>query len=93
MSYFESYEILGLPLENVRGHAFDNGANIGKRIYWGVNNDKKINHCASSTQCVCHSLNLVINDMAKSSLDGKIINIVQKLYLIFLHHILGKPFF
>lgn len=43
---------------------------------------RNINPCAFFTPCGSHSLNLVINGTAKSSLEGvNFFNIVQKLYL------------
>lgn len=75
---------LGLSLENIRGQGYDNGSNM-KGIQSGVQaRIKDINPRAFYVPCSSHSLNLVVNDMAKSSLEATIFfNTVQKIYVFF----------
>ncbi|GBM64602.1 hypothetical protein AVEN_19348-1 [Araneus ventricosus] len=72
---------LGLPSANMRGQGYDNGANM-KGEHVGVQaNIRNLNPRAFFIPCGSHSLNLVVNDMAKSSLEGtNFFVIVQKLY-------------
>lgn len=75
---------LGLPLQNMRGQGYDNGSNMkGSRA--GVQaRIRNLNPRAFYVPCSSHSLNLVVNDMAKSSLEvGNFFNIVQKIYVFF----------
>lgn len=80
----EQLSELGLSLENIRGQGYDNGSNM-KGIQNGVQaRIKNINPRAFYVPCSSHSLNLVVNDMAKSSLEAThFFNIVQKLYVFF----------
>lgn len=74
----------GLDLINCRGQGYDNGANMkGKKN--GV--QQKIlnkNPLAAFIPCGCHSLNLVLCDAAKSSLDSvNLFGILGRIYTIF----------
>lgn len=77
-------ENLNLEVGNIRGQGYDNGSNM-KGIHAGV--QKRIldmNPKAFFVPCSCHSLNLVVNDAAKTT--GSIANyfsIVQELYVFF----------
>ncbi|GBN03808.1 Zinc finger MYM-type protein 1 [Araneus ventricosus] len=74
----------GLPLASMRGQGYDNGANM-KGEQAGVQAKiRNLNPRAFLISCDSHSLNLVVNDMAKSSLEGaNFFHIVQKLYSFF----------
>lgn len=80
----EQLSALGLSLENIRGQGYDNGSNM-KGIQSGVQaRIRNINPRAFYVPCSSHSLNLVVNDMAKSSLEATIFfNTVQKIYVFF----------
>ncbi|KAK5647971.1 hypothetical protein RI129_002863 [Pyrocoelia pectoralis] len=75
---------LGLPLQNMRGQGYDNGSNM-KGSRGGVQaRIRNLNPRAFYVPCSSHSLNLVVNDMTKSSLEvGNFFNIVQKIYVFF----------
>lgn len=73
-----------IELDDLRGQGYDNGANMrGKNI--GL--QKKIldmNPRAFYVPCAAHSLNLVVNDAAKSSLEiTNFFCIVQEIYAFF----------
>ncbi|XP_046745549.1 zinc finger MYM-type protein 1-like [Diprion similis] len=75
---------LGIPIGNMRGQGYDNGANMkGKRS--GVQNRiLQINPRATFVPCSCHSLNLVVHDAAAAS--GETVgffDIIQQLYVFF----------
>lgn len=73
-----------LPLGDMRGQGYDNGANMkGDRA--GVQRRiRNLNPRAFFVPCSAHSLNLVVNDMAKSSLQAaNFFNIVQKIFVFF----------
>lgn len=78
----EQLSTLGLSLENIRGQGYNNGSNMK-----GIHSDvqariKNINPRAFYVPCSSHSLNLVVKDMPKSSLEAKFfLNIVQKIYM------------
>ncbi|GBL53679.1 hypothetical protein AVEN_192415-1 [Araneus ventricosus] len=54
----------------MRGQGYDNGANMKGELAGVQAKIRNINSCAFLIQCGSHSLNLVVNDMAKSSLEG-----------------------
>ncbi|KAL9293636.1 putative ribonuclease H-like superfamily [Arabidopsis thaliana] len=57
---------LDLDIENVRGQSYDNGSNM-KGKHQGVQKRLlEINPKALFMPCTCHSLNLVVSDMAHS---------------------------
>lgn len=73
-----------INIADMRGQGYDNGANMkGKHI--GL--QKKIldiNPRAFFVPCAAHSLNLVVNDAAKSSLEvTNFFSIIQELYVFF----------
>jgi hypothetical protein len=75
---------LDLDIDDVRGQGYDNGANM-KGCKNGV--EKKfldVNPRAFYSACSCHSLNLIICDMAKSCGNAKdFFEIIQQIYTIF----------
>lgn len=73
-----------IDIQDMRGQGYDNGANMkGKNI--GL--QKRIldlNPRAFYVPCAAHSLNLVVNDAAKSSLEiVNFFSIVQEIYVFF----------
>lgn len=76
---------LGLNLQDIRGQGYDNGSNIRGDKTGVQSKIKQYNSQAFYVPCSSHSLNLVVNDMAKASLDAaNFFNMVQKIYLFFL---------
>jgi hypothetical protein len=75
---------LDLNLFDVRGQGYDNGSNM-KGKHQGVQKRfLDINPRAFYTPCGCHSLNLVLCDMANSCRKAKdFFGIVQRIYTIF----------
>ena len=59
---FDALQSLDLNIDDVRGQGYDNGSNM-KEKHQGV---LEINSRALYMPCACHSLNLVLCDMAKS---------------------------
>ncbi|XP_047132433.2 zinc finger MYM-type protein 1-like [Hydra vulgaris] len=81
----QQLEEMELPIDNLRGQGYDNGANmIGKNN--GV--QKKIlniNPRALFVPCSAHTLNLVVNDAANCCLMAtSFFDIVQRVYVYFL---------
>lgn len=77
-------EELGIPIEYCRGQGYDNGANM-KGCNSGVQKRiLEINPKAFFVPCGCHSLNLVLGDMAKSSkIAMTLFGILHQVYLLF----------
>ena len=75
---------LGLSISDCRGQGYDNGANM-KGCNKGVQaRILEINKRAFFVPCGCHSLNLLLSDMAKSSVDARnFFGIVQQIYVLF----------
>ncbi|XP_053120646.1 uncharacterized protein LOC128331326 [Hemicordylus capensis] len=59
-------EQMGLPLENLRGQGYDNGSNMRGKEHGVQKRVLDINPRAFFVPCSAHSLNLVVNDAAKS---------------------------
>ncbi|XP_059169366.1 zinc finger MYM-type protein 1-like [Physella acuta] len=77
-------EKLGLDIDDCRGQGYDNGANMkGKHLGVQAHILRK-NSRAFFTPCGCHSLNLVLGDMAKiSSKAVTFFGVLQRIYVIF----------
>uniref|UniRef100_A0A0D3CXS9 DUF4371 domain-containing protein n=1 Tax=Brassica oleracea var. oleracea TaxID=109376 RepID=A0A0D3CXS9_BRAOL len=75
---------LDLDIKNVRGRGYDNGSNM-KGKHQGVQKRLlEINSKALFMPCACHSLNLVVSDMAHSCVKAvSFFGIVQRIYTIF----------
>lgn len=73
-----------IPIENMRGQGYDNGANM-KGKHSGVQRRiRNINPRAFFVPCSAHSLNLVVNDAVKSSKEAiEFFDIIQKVYVFF----------
>nr|TKW14774.1 hypothetical protein SEVIR_5G188900v2 [Setaria viridis] len=82
--FLESMESFGLNISDIRGQGYDNGSHM-KGKYKGVKTLLlDINPRELYMPCACHSLNLTLCDMAKSS--GKAVSffgIVQRIYVLF----------
>ncbi|XP_023735810.1 uncharacterized protein LOC111883719 [Lactuca sativa] len=75
---------IGLDINDVRGQGYDNGSNM-KGKHQGVQKRLlDINPRAFYTLCGCHSLNLVICDMANSyDKASEFFGVIQRIYSIF----------
>ncbi|ESQ39773.1 hypothetical protein EUTSA_v10001096mg [Eutrema salsugineum] len=75
---------LNLSIDDVRGQGYDNGSNM-KGKHKGVQKRLlDINSRAFYTPCGCHSLNLALSDMAKSSSKAiAFFGIIQRIYCLF----------
>ena len=75
---------LGLSLSNCRGQGYDNGANMrgcNKGVQARI---LQLESRAFFMPCGCHSLNLVLCDMAKSCVAAMtFFGIIQKIYVLF----------
>ncbi|GFT27606.1 DUF4371 domain-containing protein [Trichonephila clavipes] len=65
----EKRKKLGLNLLDMRGQAYDNGANMRGEKSGVQSRIRTLNPRTIYVPCSSHSLNLVINDMAKASLE------------------------
>lgn len=65
----EMLKMWNIPLEDMRGQGYDNGANMKGKKNGLQNNILKINPRAFYVPCAAHSLNLMINDAAKVNAD------------------------
>jgi hypothetical protein len=75
---------LGLSMANIRGQGYDNGANMRGRISGVQARLLEQNPRAFFVPCACHSLNLVLCDMAKSSVDAiSFFGLCQRIYVLF----------
>ena len=73
-----------IDLQDMRGQGYDNGSNMkGNKI--GLQKSiLEMNPRAFYVPCAAHSLNLVVNDAAKSSLEiTNFFSIVQEIYVFF----------
>lgn len=70
-------EDLGIPFEDCRGQSYDNGANMRGK-------NKGVQARALFVPCAAHTLNLVVCDAAKRSVDAiSYFGVLQKLYTLF----------
>jgi len=80
----EKLKEIKLPIANLRGQGYDNGSNMkGKNngVQWKI---LDINPRAFFVPCNSHSLNLVINDVAKCCLNAiSFFNLIQSIYAYF----------
>ena len=74
---------LGLNLQDIRGQGYDTGSSMRGDKGGVQSRIKKLNSRAFYVPCSSHSLNLVVNDMAKASLEAaNFFNMVQKIYIL-----------
>ena len=83
-SILAELESLGLDLKDCRGQGYDNGANM-KGQHNGVQaHILRLNPLAYFMPCGCHSLNLMLGDMAKCCPKAMtFFGIIQRIYTIF----------
>ena len=75
---------LELNLKDVRGQGYDNGANMKGKQQGVQKRLLDINPRAFYTPCGCHSLNLVICDMANSCATAMtFFGVIQRIYSLF----------
>ncbi|XP_062198785.1 uncharacterized protein LOC133901428 [Phragmites australis] len=80
----DSIKSFGLNIDDIRGQGYDNGSNM-KGKHKGVQRRLlDINRRALYMPCACHSLNLILCDMAKSCAKAiSFFGIVQRIYVLF----------
>ncbi|XP_077052859.1 zinc finger MYM-type protein 1-like [Siphateles boraxobius] len=77
-------EELGIPFEDCRGQSYDNGANMKGKNKGVQARLLEKNPRALFVSCGAHTLNLVVCDAAKGSVDAlSYFGVLQKLYTIF----------
>lgn len=77
-------EELNIPFEDCRGQSYDNGANMKGKSKGVQARLLKINPRALFVPCGAHTLNLVISDAAKSSLDAtNFFGYLQRIFALF----------
>ncbi|XP_020872581.1 zinc finger MYM-type protein 1-like [Arabidopsis lyrata subsp. lyrata] len=75
---------LELDIDDVRGQGYDNGANMKGKNKGVQKRLLEVNPRAFFTPCGCHSLNLVLCDIASSSPKAvSFFGIVQRIYCLF----------
>ena len=75
---------LGLDINDLRGQGYDNGSNMKGPIKGVQTRVREINPRAFYTPCGCHSLNLVLCDMANCCQEASMFfGILQRLYNTF----------
>jgi hypothetical protein len=73
---------------DMRGQGYDNGANMKGKHNGLQKRILNINSRAFFVPCAAHSLNLVVNDGAKSSLEiTNFFAIIQEIYVFFSLHL------
>lgn len=76
--------ILTIPFEDCRGQSYDNGANMKGKNKGVQARLLENNSRALFVPCVTHTLNLVVCDAAKGSVDAiSYFGVLQKLYTLF----------
>ncbi|XP_020866698.1 zinc finger MYM-type protein 1 [Arabidopsis lyrata subsp. lyrata] len=80
----DALKSLDLDVRNVRGQGYDNGSNM-KGKHQGVQKRLfDINSKALYMPCACHSLNLVVSDMAHSCVKAiSFFGALQRIYVLF----------
>lgn len=70
-----------IPLKNMRGQGYDNGANMKGNVSGVQRRVLNLNNRAFYIPCYAHSLNLVVNDAAKASKEGvKYFSTIENIY-------------
>ncbi|XP_051959987.1 zinc finger MYM-type protein 1-like [Xyrauchen texanus] len=83
-AFLKHLEKLGLDVEKCRGQAYDNGSNMRGKNSGVQKRVLDINQKALFMPCASHSLNLVIVDAAKSTVESvSFFGVLQRLYTIF----------
>ena len=75
-------DTLGLKVKNIRGQGYDNGANMKGHKSGLQSRILQHNPRAFLTPCACHSLNLLLGDIAKSCVKGtSFFGVLSRLYV------------
>ncbi|CAM5168132.1 unnamed protein product [Eretmochelys imbricata] len=75
---------MGLSVMNIRGQGYDNGANMRGCISGVQARLLAENPRAFFVPCACHSLNLILCDMAKCSVETiSFFGLLQSIYILF----------
>ena len=75
-------DTLGLKVKNIRGQGYDNGANMKGHKSGLQSRILQHNPRAFFTPCACHSLNLLLGDIAKSCVKGtSFFGVLSRLYV------------
>ncbi|KAM5555524.1 zinc finger MYM-type protein 1-like [Rosa sericea] len=75
---------LGLDVNDVRGQGYDNGSNMKGKNKGVQSRLLEINRRAFYTPCACHSLNLVLSDMAHCCPKAEsFFGVIQRIYSLF----------
>ncbi|XP_060972469.1 uncharacterized protein LOC133038363 [Cannabis sativa] len=80
----DALNILGLEVDNIRGQGYDNGSNMRGKNKGVQTKLLEMNPRAFYTPCACHSLTLLLSDMAHCC--PKVISffgVVQRIYSLF----------
>ena len=80
----DELKILGLDINDLRGQGYDNGSNMKGKLQGVQKRFLDINPRAFYTPCGCHSLNLVLCDMANSCPRAtSFFGMLQRIYTLF----------
>ncbi|XP_062118367.1 uncharacterized protein LOC133831984 [Humulus lupulus] len=80
----DALNILGLDADNIRGQGYDNGSNMRGKNKGVQTRLLEMNPRAFYTPCACHSLNLLLSDMAHCCPKAvSFFGVVQRIYSLF----------
>ncbi|XP_062085682.1 uncharacterized protein LOC133791782 [Humulus lupulus] len=80
----DALNILGLDVDNIRGQGYDNGSNMKGKNKVVQTRLLEMNPSAFYTPCACHSLNLLLSDMAHCCPKAvSFFGVVQRIYSLF----------
>lgn len=80
----EALNILGLDIDNIRGQGYDNGSNMKGKNKGVQSRLLEKNPRAFYTPCACHSLNLMLSDMAHCCPKAvSFFGVLQRIYSLF----------
>ncbi|KAM6551700.1 hypothetical protein CsatB_001508 [Cannabis sativa] len=80
----DALNILGLDVDNIRGQGYDNGSNMRGKNKGVQTRLLEMNPRAFYTPCACHSLNLLLSDMAHCCPKAvSFFGVVQRIYSLF----------
>jgi len=83
-AFLKHAEDLELNIQDCRGQGYDNGSNMKGKVQGVQARLLEMNNNALYVACGAHSLNLVVVDAAKSSVDAtNFFGIITRLYTIF----------
>ncbi|KAM6571870.1 hypothetical protein CsatA_015950 [Cannabis sativa] len=80
----DALNILGLDVDNIRGQGYDNGSNMRGKNKGVQTRLLEMNPRVFYTPCACHSLNLLLSDMAHCCPKAvSFFGVVQRIYSLF----------